>query len=80
VVTGYDYVLNPTDGAEVATSSFSASAITWGNVVAHPAGISTTSVTVQGRRGGNTATKSAVATASIQAGATASSTVSVRIS
>lgn len=84
LVSTYQYALMETDGTQVPTGSV-ATAVTrltksWANVMAYAPAASTASVTVSGtRRGWPTLTKTAIATATVVAGATVSSTVTVAL-
>lgn len=81
-ISSYQSALREVDGTAVTGPSGSnpgsvIPSFTWGNVEAAPTGLSTTSVTVVATHRGHTATKTQVATISIQPGATVSSTIAV---
>lgn len=81
VVSDYTSQLDTPGGGSVAgpagTALGATNAFTWGDVVADPAGVSTSSMTVTAtNKKGRSITKTQIATASIASGATVSSTVS----
>ena len=77
-IENYQYALTETDGTIVTHASRNGTAA-WSNIVCFPVGISTTSVTVEAKKGLDTFRKTAIATVSVQAGKIVTSSVNLSL-